>query len=335
MTRCLTVAAKYDSKQTLKFFNREEKFKMARRSDIEKVLDRLSLEWDYKAPVALSSVNIDDSTWNQVRMTKVDQDYSETLNSAVQRDGAEGFPPFVLAKIDGELRMADGHNRYAAFKANGVKAHDAYVISGADDGQVVRAGVVVNMLNGVRPPLDDRITHALAFVRRGFTITDSAELFSVNERTLGHRQLALKVAEELSASGMSLSKIKSLSQDHLRNLNTVKRPGTRRKLAEQAAHVGMTSYDLSRVVSKLKTATSDSEERQVLKETFDAPASVFRSKRPKNTKAPKNPLAGFTRALGVALGNIPARTVWESSPRAFRDEAAQAAKKLVAKLKMF
>jgi hypothetical protein len=225
----------------------------------EQWLTKEGVEWHYEADVSLSKVDREASLKNQARFKAIDQDH--VLELAIAAEQYE-LPALVgYYNVDRRIVIIDGNHRMEAYNLTGKSASDFYIVDTAYSWVIDRLTRVANKLEGPGLTRDEKLSHAMYFVRtQNMPVEVAAKMMGIAAGTLHSALAAAEVEERLKSLGFT----ERLYPSTLEGLYRVKQDSALLQCAKLVHEAQLSSVEVPELARKVSKARSEREQQAII-----------------------------------------------------------------------
>lgn len=227
---------------------------------VEQWLEKEGVEWHYEPDISLTKVDREASLKNQARFKAINQDHVIELAIAVEQ---KYDLPALVGYYNKERRIViiDGNHRMEAYILAGKTKSDFYILDTAYSWVTDRLTRLANMKEGWPPTREEKLNHAIHFVRvQNMPVETAAKNCGLRPSTVFSALYAAEVGERLSKLGFD----EKLYPSTLEGLYRIKQDSAllgSAKLIHEAQLTGDEVAELARRVSK---ASSEKAQEAIL-----------------------------------------------------------------------
>lgn len=235
----------------------------------EQWLTKEGVEWHYEADVPLSKVDREASLKNQARFKAIDQDH--VLELAIAAEQYE-LPALVgYYNVNRYIVIIDGNHRMEAYNLIGKTTSDFYIVDTAYSWAIDRLTRIANKLEGPGLTRDEKLSHAMYFVRtQNMPVEAAAKTMGIAAGTLQNALSATEVQERLSGLGFN----DTLYPSTLQELYRIKQDSALLESAKLVHEAQLSSIEVPELARKVSKARSEKEQQAII----DGMRRQFRSR---------------------------------------------------------
>lgn len=235
----------------------------------EQWLTKEGVEWHYEADVPLTKVDREASLKNQARFKAIDQDH--VLELAIAAEQYE-LPALVgYYNVNRYIVIIDGNHRMEAYNLIGKATSDFYIVDTAYSWAIDRLTRIANKLEGPGLTRDEKLSHAMYFVRtQNMPVEAAAKTMGIAAGTLQNALSATEVQERLSALGFN----DRLYPSTLQELYRIKQDSALLESAKLVHEAQLSSVEVPELARKVSRARSEKEQQAII----DGMRRQFRSR---------------------------------------------------------
>jgi len=235
----------------------------------EQWLTKEGIEWHYEADVPLSKVDREASLKNQARFKAIDQDH--VLELAIAAEQYE-LPALVgYYSVNRHIVIIDGNHRMEAYNLIGKSTSDFYIVDTAYSWAIDRLTRIANKLEGPGLTRDEKLSHAMYFVRnQNMPVEAAAKTMGIAAGTLQNALSAAEVQERLSGLGFN----ERLYPSTLQELYRIKQDSALLESARLVHEAQLSSLEVPELARKVSKARSEKEQQAII----DGMRRQFRSR---------------------------------------------------------
>jgi hypothetical protein len=218
---------------------------------VEQGLKQEGVEWHYEPDVPLTKIDREASLKNQARFKAINQDHVIELAIAAEQSEL----PALVGYYNTERRIViiDGNHRMEAYILGGKTKTDFYIVDTAYSWAIERLTRVANVKEGVPPTREEKLKHALYFVRiQNMPVEMAAKMMALPPGRVQDALCAVEVDERLIKLGFN----EKLYPSILGALYRIKQDSVlleSAKLVHEAQLTGDEATELARKVSRARS----------------------------------------------------------------------------------